>query len=145
MNRLFTTIITTLFFHLPLLTSATEIPFQVCSPAKNTHYEVDQIDVDVTSNGYEIFLYGIPDTTIVCGHLDLKVSRYNVDFLSQEFDLCEFTTCPLLANQPSVITGSLNQSLPSGTYSVVMKMDQDCNNCQTDCRLVCVQFDYTIS
>jgi hypothetical protein len=146
MNHLSTT--TTLFFHLLLLMpliSSTEIPFHACSQVSDTHYKVDQIDVDVTMNGYEFFLYGIPDSTIFCGHLDLKVSRLSQDLFSQEFDLCEFTTCPLLANQPSEITGSVNQSLPSGTYSVVINMVRDCNNCQTQCDLACVQFDYTVS
>jgi hypothetical protein len=141
MNSL--TIICNIFLLILSQLSASEIPFQVCSKARNTRYHVDQIDVETTSDGLEFFIYGLPDSDIVCGHLDVTVRVLNQKIFSKEFDLCDYTTCPLLANQPSVITGSVNQSLPSGSYSIVVRMDRDCNNCQTQCGLGCVQFDYS--
>jgi hypothetical protein len=125
--------------------SSEVIPFAVCSKNKNTRYVVDEIDITETNDGYELSIYGTPQNMIVCGHIKVVVSTLGTTVYRKKVDFCDYSECPLAANEPSMISVTLNQTLPFGFYHIMVRMDTDCNHCLHHCGLGCVEFDYTIS
>jgi hypothetical protein len=125
--------------------SSEVIPFAVCSKGKNTKYRVEEIDITETSAGYELSIYGTPQQLIECGHIKIVISALGSTVYRKKVDLCEYSECPLAANEPSMISASLNQTLPFGYYHIVVRMDTDCNQCDHHCGLGCVEFDYIVA
>lgn len=82
---------------------------------------------------------------IECGNMRVVVSTFGTTVYKKKLDLCEYTECPLAINEPSMISLSVNESLPFGIYNIKVRMDTKCDQCRSNCGLGCVEFQYTIS
>ena len=125
--------------------SSEVIPYKVCSKKRNTKYVVDEIEITETNQGYQISVYGTPLKMIECGNIRIEVSTFGATLYKKKLDLCDYTECPLAINEPSMISLSVNQSLPIGIYNIRLRMDTKCDKCRSKCGLGCVEFQYTIS
>jgi hypothetical protein len=121
------------------------IPYHVCSLPMLTRYQVDQVDMIQTNDGYEISLYGIPQMNVDCGHLFLSIRSHHQKEISETFSLCDFTKCPLVENEASVIKAITNQTLLPGRHRVQIRMDSSCRGCANCGPLGCVVFSYVTS